>query len=98
MTNCNFCGNPLSDVQYLLVKDVVYKSCSNCKGSEGYIISEIRFLPMSKSVFPTYEEVEHFIIETMPSRGGTYYYMKSRMDCPTNTFVLFQSSFSRWSG
>lgn len=43
MTNCNFCGNPLSDVQYLLVKDVVYKSCPNCKGSEGYIISEIRF-------------------------------------------------------
>lgn len=30
MTNCNFCGNPLSDVQYLLVKDVVYKSCPNC--------------------------------------------------------------------
>ena len=90
MTNCNFCGNPLSDVQYLLVKDVVYKSCPNCKGSEGYIISEIRFLPMSKSVFPTYEEVKHFIIETMPSRGGIYYYMKSKMDCPTNTFVLFQ--------
>lgn len=145
MANCDFCGNPLSDVQYLLVKDVVYKSCPNCsvdskqhihyfcpnafgttaervtannpmglqehcakcrsnkkgphenafpcsevKGSEGYIISEIRFLPMSKSVFPTYEEVKHFIIETMPSRGGIYYYMKSKMDCPTNTFVLFQ--------
>lgn len=145
MANCDFCGNPLSDVQYLLVKDVVYKSCPNCsvdskqhihyfcpnafgttaecvtannpmglqehcakcrsnkkgphenafpcsevKGSEGYIISEIRFLPMSKSVFPTYGAVKHFIIETMPSRGGIYYYMKSKMDCPTNTFVLFQ--------
>lgn len=45
---------------------------------------------MSKSVFPTYGAVKHFIIETMPSRGGIYYYMKSKMDCPTNTFVLFQ--------
>ena len=30
MANCDFCGNPLSDAQYLLVKDVVYKSCPNC--------------------------------------------------------------------
>lgn len=30
MENCDFCGNPLSDAQYILVKDVVYKSCPNC--------------------------------------------------------------------
>lgn len=145
MANCDFCGNPLSDAQYLLVKDVVYKSCPNCsvdskqhihyfcpdafgtttkrvtvnnpmglqshcakcrsskkgphenafpcsevKRSEGYIIKEIRFLPMSQSIFPTYEEVKRFIVEIMPNRGGTYYYMKSKMDCSANTLVLFQ--------
>lgn len=145
MANCDFCGNPLSDAQYLLVNDVVYKSCPGCsvdskqhihyfcpdafgttakritsnnpmglqshcakcrsnkKGphenafpcsriqeSKGHIISEIRFLPMSKSIFPTYEDVQRFIVETMPIRGGTYYYMKSKMDCTANTFVLFQ--------
>lgn len=147
MINCDFCGNPLSDAQYLLVNDVVYKSCPGCsvdskqhihyfcpdafgttakritsnnpmglqshcakcrsnkkgphenafpcskvKECEGYIISEIRFLPMSQSVFFTYEEAKHFIVDTMPKRGGIYYYMKSKMDCPTNAFVLFQYS------
>ena len=145
MANCDFCGNPISDAQYLLVKDVVYKSCPGCsvdsnqhihyfcpeafgttpkrvtsnnpmglqshcsrcrsskkgphdnafpcsmvKASEGFIISEIRFLQMGHAVFATYEEVKNFILNTMPGRGGTYYYMKTKMDCPENTFVLFQ--------
>ena len=145
MSMCDFCGNPLSDAQYLLVKDIVYKSCPNCsvdnnqhihyfcpesfgttskritsnnpmglqshcakcrankkgphengfpcskvKESDGHIIKEIRFLPMSDKIFPTYEDVKKFIVEIMPSRGGTYYFMKSKMDCPANTFVLFQ--------
>ena len=145
MANCDFCGNPLSDAQYLLVRDIVYKSCPNCSAgsqqhihyscpnefgvtskrktthnpmglqsycakcrsgkigphdnafpcsmveeSEGYIINEIRFLPMSQDIFPTYKEAKHLIVETMPSRGGTYYYMNLKMNCPANTFVLFQ--------
>ena len=145
MANCDFCGNPLSNAQYLLVKDVVYKSCPSCssdskqhihyfcpeafgttakrqtnnnpmglqshcakcrsnkkgphenafpcskvKENEGYIISEIRFVPISSDIFPTYDDVKNFIVNTMPSRGGTYYYKKSRMVCPANTFVMFQ--------
>lgn len=145
MVNCDFCGNKLSDAQYLLVKDVVYKSCPDCsnnnnehihylcpdafgatkkrvtknnpmglqshcakcrskrrgphenaipcsevKRSEGYIINDIRFLPMSQSIFPTYEDTKRFIVETMPNRGGIYYYMEPKMNWPTNTFVLFQ--------
>ena len=64
--------------------------CSLVKENEGYILTEIRFLPMSQDIFSTYDDVKQFIIETMPNRGGTYYYMKSKMDCPANTFVLFQ--------
>ena len=145
MENCEFCGNPLSDAQYLLVKDVVYKSCPNCSvdstqhihylcpdafgttekritsnnpmglqshcakcrsnkigphenafacsqiaASKGHIISEIRFLPMSKAIFPSYEDAKKFIVETMPNRGDTYYYMNQKMNCPPNTFMLFQ--------
>lgn len=143
--NCDFCGKPLSEAQYLLVGDIVYKSCPNCsvenkehiyyfcpesfgsttkritlnnpmglqsycakcrsnkkgphenaflcsqvEANEGHIINEIRFLPMSQSVFASYDEVKDFIVEEMPNRGGTYYYMKSKMNCPSNTLVLFQ--------
>lgn len=98
MANCDFCGHNLSDTCYLFLKDVIYQSCPNClnddkvKRGNGYKINEIRFLPMGKSVFATYEEVKKFILGTMPGRGGTYYYMKSKMNCPANTFVLFQYS------
>ena len=106
MVKCDFCGNSLSDSQYLLLNNKVYKSCpecsqknkqhihyfcpdafgttkarissnspigiqsqcakcrskkvgphegafpcSNVNQNNGYIISEIRFLPMSKEVF-----------------------------------------------
>ena len=145
MARCDFCGNELSDAQYLLVNDAVYKSCPDCskevgqhmhyfcpdvfgitpkrmttnnpmglqshcakcrsnkkgphadafpcsevKEKEGYIIPEIRFLPMSKDVFATYEDAKEFILNIMPNRGGIYYYMESKMNCLENSFVLFQ--------
>lgn len=147
MKHCDFCGNLLSDAQYLLISNVVYKSCPNCssKSNEhihyfcpeafgttkkratannpmglqshcsqcrgnkegphknafpcskvvsrhGHIIDEVRFLPMSKSVFKTDEDVKRFILETMPRRGGTYYYQSSKMTCQGKAFVLFQHS------
>ena len=57
---------------------------------KGYSVNEIRFLPMGKNVFDTFEEVSHFILNTLPKRGGTYYYKKSKMNCAASTLVLFQ--------
>ncbi len=65
-------------------------SCSDALNAEGYIIEEIRFLPMGKDTFPKYEDAKEFILEKMPARGSTYYYRKSKMDCPKNTLVMFQ--------
>lgn len=145
MIKCDFCGNALTDAQYLLVDDVVYKSCPDCskesgehihyfcpelfgatpkritsnnpmglqshcvkcraskkgphsnafpcskvKENNGFIINEIRFLPMGKSVFSTYNEIRTFIKELLPSRDGIYYFKNNQMNCPKNTFVLFQ--------
>ncbi len=64
--------------------------CSDIKNKQGVIISEIRFLPMSKMIFPTYEDAIEFLLSNMPKRDNTYYYMKSKMDCLKNSFVLFQ--------
>ena len=145
MTICDFCGNSLSDSQYLHLNNKVYKSCPECsqknkqhihyfcpeafgttsarissnspigiqsqcakcrskkngphdgafpcsdvKKCKGYIISEIRFLPMGKTVFCKYEEAANFLANTMPNRGGTYYYQASKMNCAESAFVLFQ--------
>ncbi|MBQ7504760.1 MAG: HNH endonuclease [Ruminococcus sp.] len=143
MDTCKHCGKSLSDAQFLLLNDTVFKSCPHCstgvgehvfykcpdafgttkkritdnnpmglqsycascraknKGphenavfcsdvKDGYIINEIRFLPMGSSVFPTYEDAKDFITDTMPSRGDTFYYINTKMNCPENTFVLFQ--------
>lgn len=145
MANCDCCGKSIIDAQFLLINNVVYKSCPDCskqagqlvfypcpdsfgttakrstqqnpmglqshcspcrsqkkgphknaimysdaKTDVGFIINEIRFLPMGQSVFATYEDAKNFILNTMPNRGGTYYFMKSKIDCPTNTFMLFQ--------
>ena len=65
-------------------------SCDNIADMEGYIINEIRFLPMGSSVFPSYEDAKEFIMNTMPNRGDTFYYINSKMNCPENTIVLFQ--------
>ncbi len=145
MAKCDFCGNPLTEAQYLLFNDNVYKSCPDCskqngehihyfcpdffgttpkrvtvnnpmglqshcvkcraskkgphnealpcskvKEEGGYIISEIRFLPMGKSVFSKYDDVKLFIENTLPNREGVYYFKTNQMVCPKNTFVLFQ--------
>ncbi|MCI5873549.1 MAG: HNH endonuclease [Clostridiales bacterium] len=64
--------------------------CSGIEKKDGVIINEIRFLPMSTNVFPTYDEARDFLLYDMLERGNTYYYMKSKMDCINNSFVLFQ--------
>lgn len=56
----------------------------------GYVINEIRFLPMSKKIFPRYTQVSEFLQVTLPNRGGIYYYLRQKMNCPHNTLVLFQ--------
>ncbi|NLG14682.1 MAG: hypothetical protein GX561_10855 [Lentisphaerae bacterium] len=33
--NCGFCGNPLYEAQYLVVGDIVYKSCPKCSRDNG---------------------------------------------------------------
>lgn len=145
MAICNFCGNPLTEAQYLFVNNEVYKSCPECskqKGEhihyfcpelfgttpqrvtsnnpmglqshcskcrskrvgphdgafscskiseyEGFIINEVRFLPMGKSVFSTCESAKNFIENDFVNRGGIYYFKTNQMNCPKNTFVLFQ--------
>ena len=145
MAICDFCGNPLTDAQYLLVKDVVYKSCPECskknkqhihyfcpeafgttskritvnnpmglqshcskcrsnkegphdnafpcskvQENDGFIISEIRFLPMSADIIGDEEDAKLFILHTMPERGGTYHFQKHKMNALKNSFVMFQ--------
>ena len=60
------------------------------KKYRGYSIGGIRFLPMGKKIFATYDEVSEFILCTLPKRGGLYYYKKQRMKCNSNILVLFQ--------
>lgn len=45
---------------------------------------------MSKDVFASYDEVSKFIIDTMPNRGGTYYYQEKKINFLKNAFTLFQ--------
>ena len=92
MSICTLCGvELLGDGLYLLANDTISKVCQKCsKKHVGYIIDEVRFLPMGTSVFQSYKEVQEFILETMPARGNTYYYQKHKMNCSPNTFVLFQ--------
>ena len=63
---------------------------ANEKKYKGYFIEEIRFLPMGKKIFATYDEVSEFILCTLPKRGGLYYYKKQRMKWDSNILVLFQ--------
>lgn len=64
--------------------------CSELELENGSIINEVRLLPMSGKIFSKYDDVKKFLLEEMSNRGGTYYYMKSKMNCENNTFVLFQ--------
>lgn len=54
------------------------------------IITSIRILPSDKSTFSEESEFKYFIENTMISRGGDYYFPNLMMNCPKNTFVLFQ--------
>lgn len=56
----------------------------------NYSIGDIRFLPMGKRIFATYDEVSEFILSTLPKRGGLYYFKKQRMKSDSNILVLFQ--------
>ncbi|WP_207648088.1 HNH endonuclease [Clostridium beijerinckii] len=53
-------------------------------------IPEIRFLPMSKDVFKTYEDVVEFLSKTMCEKGGEYEYIRCKMRCKEGSLVLFQ--------
>lgn len=54
------------------------------------IIRSIRILPSDKATFETEMEFRSFIQSIMPKRGGYYYFPNQMMNCPENTFVLFQ--------
>lgn len=54
------------------------------------IITSIRILPSDKTTFSKESEFKFFIENTMISRGGDYYFPNLMMNCPKNTFVLFQ--------
>lgn len=64
----------------------------NTREYMGYNIGEIRFLPMGRKIFSTYDDVSEFILSTLPKRGGLYYFKKQRMKCESNILVLFQYS------
>lgn len=64
--------------------------CDELINKGGHLISEIRFLSMSKELFKTNVEVKTFILDTMVTRGGTYFYKESKMIVVPDSFVLFQ--------
>lgn len=145
MASCSCCGRSLTDAQFLIIDNTIYKSCPECskqvgehvfykcpeafgttpkritqqnpmglqsycgpcrsnktgphndcikcsaiKEKNGYIINEIRFLPMSNSIFSTYETAKEFLLNTLPDRDCVYYFKTKKMNCPENTLVLFQ--------
>lgn len=65
-------------------------SCSELELRNGFIISEIRFLLMSPDIFSTCMKAKKFILEDMPNRGGTYFFIDAKMNCEKNALVLFQ--------
>lgn len=54
------------------------------------MITSIRILPSDKVTFRQESEFRYFIENTMITRGGDYYFPNLMMNCPINTFVLFQ--------
>lgn len=146
MSKCK-CQGTVTDAQYLLINDKVYKSCPGCSKNcgehvyypcpehfgttekritqnnplglqshcsrcragksgphvdaircsdidknNGNVIPEIRFLPISTELFPKLEDVATFILDTIPNRGNTYFYIRKGMDCCEGTLVCFQYS------
>lgn len=53
-------------------------------------VTSIRILPNDKTTFKKEEDFRVFIENTMITRGGYYYFPNLMMNCPKNTFVLFQ--------
>ena len=53
-------------------------------------IESIRILPSDKNTFRKESEFRFFIENIMVERGGDYYFPNLMMNCPRNTFVLFQ--------
>ena len=71
----------------------IYCKKESVKGGKGVtkdIITSIRILPSDKTTFSKESEFRFFIENTMIARGGDYYFPKTMMNCPKNTFVLFQ--------
>lgn len=54
------------------------------------LVTSIRILPNDKGTFSKESEFKYFIENTMIKRGGDYYFPNLMMNCPRNTFVLFQ--------
>ena len=54
------------------------------------LVTSIRILPSDKGTFSKESEFKYFIENTMLKRGGDYYFPNLMMNCPRNTFVLFQ--------
>ena len=54
------------------------------------IITSIRILPSDRITFSKESDFRFFIENTMIARGGDYYFPNLMMNCPKNTFVLFQ--------
>lgn len=54
------------------------------------IITSIRILPSDKTTFSQESEFKFFVKNTMVARDGDYYFPNLMMNCPQNTFVLFQ--------
>ena len=53
-------------------------------------IKSIRILPNDKRNFETKKDFRVYIQSRLPKRGGVYYFANQMMNCPDNTFVLFQ--------
>ncbi len=64
--------------------------CNELVANGGYIISEIRFLPMSPTVFSTKDEVLTFLTETMLIEATPISTNAGERDRPPNTLMLFQ--------
>lgn len=149
--NCDFCGNPLNQSQYVIDNNKLYKSCPECsqkskehihyscpeafgttkaraskndplgmqsqcakcrskkagphenakKCSElekanGFIINEIRTLPMSNSIFKSEDDIVEFLLDTMPNRNYVYYYKSAKIKNPIGVLMFFQYNGKLW--
>lgn len=70
--------------------------CSELNKCKGYIINELRFLPMGKGVFSNEALVEEFLTDTVPEQDYTYYYQSRKIDCTSGTLILFQYNGKLW--